>query len=98
MVAIVGGLSCKPLSLDTAREYFAALGVSGTAAIALRFVAQEAVKFIPGFSMPISGLIAASGTYGIGKSAETYFFSGQIRNPAEIAKEYTPEESLSDEC
>ena len=32
--------------------------------------------------------IAAAGTYGIGKSAEAYFFSGERRKPSDFADDW----------
>ena len=38
----------------------------------------------------ISGAIAGAGTYAIGRSAETYFFSGIIRRPEEFQDGWQP--------
>ena len=47
-----------------------------------RPINQQLVKLVPLAGVAISGAIAGAGTYAIGKSAETYFFSGVIRPEA----------------
>ncbi|HZT80511.1 MAG TPA: hypothetical protein VFA26_09820, partial [Gemmataceae bacterium] len=91
MVALVGGLSCRPLSLDTATEFAAASGVAIGAGTGLRVVAQELVKLVPWGGSVISAGIAASGTYAIGKSAEAYFFFDRKQRPEELRVEWRPE-------
>ncbi len=81
MIAIIGGLSCREFNEDTAREYLTAAGVNIGAALGLRSVAHQLVRLIPFGGWAISGSIAYSATYAIGKSAEAYFFAGELKKP-----------------
>lgn len=96
MVAIIGGLSCRPLSAETAKEYLKSGGVITTTAILLRTAAQQLIKLlpIPVAAQFISGAIAGGGTYGLGKAAEAYFFSGEIKKPIDFKGDW---EKLSKE-
>lgn len=85
MIAIIGGLSCREFNKDTAHEYLAAAGINVGAAFGLRTAAHQLLKLVPIAGWLGSGAIAASGTYAIGKSAEAYFFSGEIKKPEEFA-------------
>lgn len=81
MIAIVGGLSCREFTKETSYEYLTAAGINIGAAFGLRTVAHQFMKIIPIAGWAGSGAIAASGTYAIGKSAEAYFFLGEVRKP-----------------
>ncbi len=81
MIAIVGGLSCREFTKETAYEYLTAAGINIGAAFGFRTVAHQFMKIIPIAGWAGSGAIAASGTYAIGKSAEAYFFLGEIKKP-----------------
>ena len=85
MISIIGGLSCREFTKETAYEYLAAAGINIGAAFGFRTVAHQFMKIIPIAGWAGSGAIAASGTYAIGKSAEAYFFLGEIQKP-EIKK------------
>lgn len=85
MITIIGGLSCREFTKETAYEYLTAAGINIGAAFGLRTVAHQFMKLIPIAGWAGSGAIAASGTYAIGKSAEAYFFLGEIKKP-EIKK------------
>lgn len=74
MIAIIGSLSCHSLSLETANEYLAAAGINLAGGYAAKQVARQLIKLIPGAGYGISGGVAYSTTYGIGKAAEAYFF------------------------
>ena len=65
-----------------------AIGVVLGAGYALRALARSLLKLIPVGDHVLSGAIAASGTYGIGKSAEAYFFAGEIKKPSEFKGEH----------
>ena len=85
MIAVIGGLSCRTLSQKTATEYLGAAGVN----LNVAFGARELVRWLSeGLSPPAAAAIAAatagSITFGIGKSAELYFFKGELERPAEI--------------
>jgi len=88
MIAIIGGLSCEPVSRETVGKYSAAAGIDIGMGFSLRKIARELVKLIPVLGPAISGAIAAAGTYAIGKSAEAYFFDNKIRKPEEFINEW----------
>lgn len=88
MISIIGGLSCREFSKDTAKEYLLATGANIGAAFGFKMIAQQVVKLVPGAGSLSSSAIAASGTYAIGKSAEAYFFSGEIKDLKEFKKEW----------
>src|SRR5262249_38993934 len=91
MIAIVGGISCRTVSRETAAEFLTASGVTLGAGFAMRTVAQQLVKLVPyGIGDGTSGAIPGAGTYAIGRSAETYFFSGVIRKPEEFRDAWQP--------
>ena len=81
LVSFVGGLSCRELSKSTAMEFTAATGVNLGFAFAAREGARAVVKLLPGAGIALSGGIAGATTYGIGKSAEAYFFRGEVERP-----------------
>ena len=55
----------------------------GAAGLGLRLAAQQLVKLIPipFLAQGVSGAIAGGGTFAIGRSAEAYFFSGEVKPP-----------------
>ncbi len=87
MVAVIAGLSCQQLSMGSATQFLTAAGVNVSGAVGMRTVAQQLVKLIPGAGAAVSGGIAGAGTYALGKSAQTYFFSGEIRPPEEFKED-----------
>jgi uncharacterized protein (DUF697 family) len=93
LVAIIAGLSCRELSWKTGAEFLSAAGVNLSAGFALREVARALVKFIPVAGEVISGAIAGAGTYGIGKAAELYFFTGAKRSPKDFQNEWKAEQA-----
>lgn len=93
MIALVGGLSCRPFSTATAFEFLGASGASIALGRGFRTVAQQLVKLVPIAGDVISAAIAGAGTYAIGKSAESYFFLGQARKPEEFRLEWKPGEN-----
>jgi uncharacterized protein (DUF697 family) len=84
MIAVIAGLSCQQLSVGSATQYLTAAGINLGGAVGMRTVAQQLIKLIPGAGSVLSGGIAGAGTYALGKSAQTYFFSGEIRKPEEF--------------
>jgi len=85
MVAAIGGLSCRTMSVETAGEFMAASGAAVAAGFALREIARQTVKFIPILGSVVSSGVAYSGTQALGKSAVSYFFLGEMRKPQEFA-------------
>lgn len=74
MLAIIGGLSCRSLSLDTAKEYLGAAGINLAGGYLAKQAARQILKLLPGPGDAVSAAIAYSTTYGLGKAAESYFF------------------------
>jgi uncharacterized protein (DUF697 family)/predicted GTPase len=88
LVALIAGLSCRPFSLDSVSEFTAATGVNVVVALGARQLARQLVKFVPVAGLPTSGAIAGAATFGIGKSAESYFFYGEVKRPATFVREW----------
>lgn len=88
MIAIIGGLSCRPVSKETAYEYLSAVGINLVTAGGLRYLSQQVMKLIPFAGWAAAGSIAGSSTYAMGKAAESYFFSGEIRDPQEFRDDW----------
>ncbi len=88
MIALIGGLSCREFKKETAIEFLSSAGLSIGAGIGLRTLAQQLLKLVPVIGWAGSGAIVAGATYGLGKAAEAYFFSGEIKKPEEFEKEW----------
>lgn len=86
MISLIGALSGRTASKETAYEYLAAAGINIGAGFGFREIARQATKIIPVGGIAISGTIAATSTWAIGKSAETYFFSHEIKPPKVFKK------------
>ncbi len=84
MIAIIGGLSCREFTKETIGEYLATLGINIAAGYGIRMAAQQILKFVPFGGWAVSGTIASTGTRLIGKSAEAYFFYGEVKKPDEF--------------
>jgi uncharacterized protein (DUF697 family) len=95
MIGIIGGLSCRPFSMKTVTEYGAAIGlnvgIGMGAKYGIKVLIGELTKIIPGLGSVVDAGISATTTYGVGKSAEAYFFLGEIKHPEEFAEEYQAE-------
>lgn len=89
--AVIGGLSCRAFSRETAVEFFTASGFQVGAGWGLRLLAQQLVKLFPVVGPGIAGAIAAAGTYGIGRAAEAYFFTKEVVPPEKFVGEWKPE-------
>lgn len=88
MIAIIGGLSCRPVSKETAEEYLKACGINVAMGVGARMFAGQLVKIFPGLGNLVGGGLAASATYGLGKAAETYFFSGKVKDARSYQNEW----------
>ncbi|NLY53190.1 MAG: hypothetical protein GX060_00970 [Firmicutes bacterium] len=91
MISIIGGLSCRPLSLESAKAYLLPAGGNMALAVGLRNLSRQLIKLIPIGGSAISGTLAASSTWGIGKAAEAYFFFGKKLKAEDLAAEYKNE-------
>ncbi len=87
MIALIGGLSCRNPDTGTVAEFMTAAGINTAAAMGLRALARQLVKLVPFLGDVISGGIAYSGTYAIGKAAEAYYFEDEVKKPEEFEKE-----------
>jgi uncharacterized protein (DUF697 family) len=81
MVAGIIYISGRELSLKLATEFMGTLGVNVGLGLAFREGARAAARaaaklLLPGFGNAISGLVAAGGTYAIGRAASAYFIEG----------------------
>lgn len=88
LVAVVAGLSCRPVSLDSVSEFTAASGVNVGAALGGRQLVRQLVKSAPIVGLPASGAMAGAATFGIGKTAEAYFFHGETKRPVTFVREW----------
>ncbi|HPB48240.1 MAG TPA: 50S ribosome-binding GTPase, partial [Exilispira sp.] len=88
LVTLIGGLSCRKISKETFLEFLSASGITVASGFTFRAIAHQLVKLIPIAGSVISGTIASSGTYGIGKAAEAYFFEGKIKKPIQYKDEW----------
>jgi len=86
MISVIGALSGRAATKETALEYLAAAGIDIGAGYGLRQIFRQATKLIPFGGLAISGTIASSSTWAIGKSAEAYFFNNEIRLPDKFVK------------
>lgn len=76
MVSGVMYISGRDRSLRAATEFVAALGANVGAGMLLREGARVVLKFIPGWGNVACGMIAAGGTYAMGRAATSYFIDG----------------------
>jgi uncharacterized protein (DUF697 family) len=76
MVAGIMHVSGRELSLRAAAEFMGALGANVGAAMLLREGTRAILKFFPGWGNVVCGLVAGSGTYGIGRAATVFFIDG----------------------
>ncbi len=87
MIIIVGWLAGRPPKEETLFEYLSAMGINTGVGFGARFLAQQFSKLFPIGGDFVSGAIASTITYSIGKSAEAYFFSGEKKSYKEFVEE-----------
>ena len=63
-------------NVRTAGRFFGALGLQFGAGLVFREVSRALVKFFPGWGNAISGLVAAGGTWALGRAATAHFIDG----------------------
>lgn len=87
LIAYLGG---REVNVRSAREFIVNLGAVAVFGFALRFVAQQGSKLlniVPGAGSVVSGGIAYSGTYSIGKAAIAYYIKGMsLKETRRLAK------------
>lgn len=76
MVAGIIHLSGRDLTLKVVLEFLGALGLNVGLGMAFREAARAVVKILPGWGNAVSGMVAAAGTFSIGKAATAYFIEG----------------------
>nr|WP_289039437.1 GTPase [uncultured Allobacillus sp.] len=93
-VILIAHLGGTKIDGKSAREFILSLGAVSLFGFGLRFVAQQGAKLlnvVPGAGSAISGAIAYSGTYSVGKAAIAYYVKGnsleEAKKEAEAAKE-----------
>lgn len=84
MVLRLAAIYGEPMTVSHARE------LVGTIAggLALRYLAQELAKVLPGPGWLASGSIAGVGTWAMGQVAQAYFESGKRLTPPEMRTLY----------
>jgi len=84
MVLRVAAIYGEPMSVQRARTMAATI-VGG---VALRYLAQQGAKLIPGPGWIVAGAIAGVGTWAIGQVAIRYFEHGKRLSPGEMQELY----------
>ena len=76
LIMLIAYLSGRDINRKTAGEFLSSIGVNVGAGFVFREAARGLIKLIPGPGNLISGSVAASGTYAIGKAAIAYYLKG----------------------
>ena len=76
MISGILYISGREASFRLGAEFLATLGLNFGAGFAFREVARGLAKFFPGWGNAISGVVAAAGTYALGRSATAYYIEG----------------------
>jgi uncharacterized protein (DUF697 family) len=84
MIAAIGYLGGRDLSLRNVREFATAMGVNLASAFSLRQVARAIVK-LTGAGDLVSGAVAGAGTWALGQAAIVYFIDGGSIDAARAA-------------
>jgi len=81
MVLRLGAIYGESITGRYARELVSAMA----GALVARYIGEELAKFLPGPGWLISAGVAAAGTLTMGRLAESYFQTGSLLEPAQIA-------------
>jgi small GTP-binding protein len=84
LILRIAALYGEEISAATARELLATIA----GGMAMRFMGEQAAKFLPGPGWVISAGFAAAGTYAIGQVAREYFESGRHMPVSELRGRY----------
>lgn len=76
MLTSVVYISGRPFGARAVAEWLGGLGLSVSAGLGLREAVRALLKLIPGFGATVSGAVAATGTWALGKAAIRYFIDG----------------------
>ena len=96
LVIFIAYLSGADIDKDSAKEFLLGIGGVGALGYGLRTLAQQGSKFLnlvlPGAGSAVSGTIAFSGTYAIGKAAQAYYIDKKSRDEVETIMKKASEE------
>jgi small GTP-binding protein len=84
LVLRIAAVYGEPMTQQHARELAAT--IAGGAAV--RYLAGQASKLVPGPGWVVSGAVAAAGTWAIGRTAVAYFESGKQLTPPQLRALY----------
>ncbi|MCC7446601.1 MAG: GTP-binding protein [Anaerolineae bacterium] len=84
MVLRIAAIYGEPFTMHHARELIGT--IAGGAG--LRFLGEQAAKFLPGPGWLVSAGFASGGTFAIGKAAQAYFESGKQLQPPQLKAIY----------
>jgi small GTP-binding protein len=84
MVLRIAAIYGESFTIRHARELISAIA----GGMGIRYVGEQAAKFLPGPGWLISAGFAAGGTFAIGKAAEAYFESGKQLKPPQLQALY----------
>lgn len=76
LIVLIAYLSGRDLNYKTAGEFLTSFGVNVGAGFVFREAARQLIKLFVGPGNLISGGVAASGTYAVGKAAIAYYIHG----------------------
>lgn len=85
MVLRIGAIFGEPMNLQHARELVATIA----GGLALRYLAQEGAKALPGPGWLIAASIASAGTWAIGQVAIQYFEHGKSLTPEQMQTRFS---------
>lgn len=80
MILTIAYISGREVSLETAREFAASMGLNVGAAFTLREVARALAKFVPVAGNVVSSGIAYAGTEAVGRAAIMYYIDRKAIN------------------
>ncbi len=84
MVLRIAAIYGESLSVRHARELLTTIA----GGVALRFLAAELAKMIPGPGWVVAGVVAGVGTWAMGQAAAVYFEEGKRLTPAQLREHY----------
>ena len=76
LVAGIMYVSGRELSMRLATEFMGAIGANVGVGMVFRETSRALLKFFPGWGNAISGAVAGTGTYAVGRAAAAYFIDG----------------------
>jgi uncharacterized protein (DUF697 family) len=99
MVLRIAAIFGEPMNLQHARELVATIA----GGLALRFLAEQAAKAIPGPGWLISAAVNGTGTWAMGQAAIAYFAGGKQLTPKQLRERYKqfarrPRQAASEEA